>query len=279
MPGHDTKPTQERSKRSRSILLQALIHLRGFPYGLADHDRVDHSRDRRASSPGPRARGPRHRRHTGGAGRPYRSGSTPSRRARRQSPSPRPRKTMPPPRPPRSRTPRPRRRSRASRACDAMRPYPVATVTVTLVDPTRSTPARGSTAASSSRTLTVTISYPVDRDARRSSRSSSSSTGTTSTRRPTDLEQEIAAAGFVVAAPDFPVSSSALAATAERDIVEQATDVSFVITCCSTHPASHRAQRPHRRHEGRRGRSLRRRGHGRRRRLQRRRPTPASAPW
>jgi hypothetical protein len=40
-------------------------------------------------------------------------------------------------------------------------PFPVATTTVTLVDPTRSTPARGSTAASSSRTLTVTISYPV----------------------------------------------------------------------------------------------------------------------
>jgi predicted esterase len=117
----------------------------------------------------------------------------------------------------------------------------VATATVTLVDPTRSTAARGSTPASSSRTLTVTISYPVT---------------DVGTRFPlvvfvhgydvdaatyADLEREIAEQGFVVAAPDFPLSSSAVDGEAERDIVDQAGDVSFVITSLldeSTRPAA-----------------------------------------
>jgi fermentation-respiration switch protein FrsA (DUF1100 family) len=44
-----------------------------------------------------------------------------------------------------------------------------------------------------------------------------------------DLEREVAAAGFVVAAPDFPLSSSAYPGAAVRDFVQQATDVSFVV--------------------------------------------------
>jgi fermentation-respiration switch protein FrsA (DUF1100 family) len=43
------------------------------------------------------------------------------------------------------------------------------------------------------------------------------------------LDTELAAAGFVVAAPDFPRSSRAATASPSRDIVEQATDVSFVL--------------------------------------------------
>ena len=120
-------------------------------------------------------------------------------------------------------------------------PYPVATLTATFVDPSRSTSARGSTPQSSSRTLAVTISYP---------------TTVSQTQFPLvvfvhgydvdaatyqDLEQEIAEEGFVVAAPDFPLSSSALDGIAERDIVDQAGDVSFVITSLldeSTRPSS-----------------------------------------
>jgi len=109
-------------------------------------------------------------------------------------------------------------------------PFPVATVTVTLVDPTRSTPARGSTAASSSRTLTLTISYPVTETATQFPLVVFIHGFDVDAATYLDLEQEIAAAGFVVAAPDFPVSSSALSGSAARDIVEQATDVSFVIT-------------------------------------------------
>jgi hypothetical protein len=44
------------------------------------------------------------------------------------------------------------------------------------------------------------------------------------------MERELAAAGFVVAAADFPLSSSALSGTAVRDVVDQASDVSFLIT-------------------------------------------------
>jgi predicted dienelactone hydrolase len=109
-------------------------------------------------------------------------------------------------------------------------PYPVATLTVTLVDPTRSTPARGSTAASSSRTLTVTISYPVTKSAAQFPLVVFVHGYDVDAATYADLEQEIAQEGFVVAAPDFPLSSSALAGEAERDIVEQAADVSFVIT-------------------------------------------------
>jgi dienelactone hydrolase len=43
------------------------------------------------------------------------------------------------------------------------------------------------------------------------------------------LDTELAAAGFVVAAPDFPRSSRAVTTSPSRDIVEQATDVSFVL--------------------------------------------------
>jgi pimeloyl-ACP methyl ester carboxylesterase len=48
------------------------------------------------------------------------------------------------------------------------------------------------------------------------------------------MEHQLAVAGFVVAAPDFPLSSSALPGAAERDPVEQAADVSFVITTLTT---------------------------------------------
>lgn len=43
------------------------------------------------------------------------------------------------------------------------------------------------------------------------------------------LEIELASAGFIVAAPDFPRSSSAVTSSATRDIVAQAGDVSFVL--------------------------------------------------
>jgi predicted dienelactone hydrolase len=45
-----------------------------------------------------------------------------------------------------------------------------------------------------------------------------------------DLLREIASAGFVIAAPDFPVSGVAVPGPAARDPIEQAADVSFVIS-------------------------------------------------
>jgi predicted dienelactone hydrolase len=102
-------------------------------------------------------------------------------------------------------------------------------VQVTLVDASRPGPARGDTPESPARQLTVTIWYPT-------------ASGTfplvvfahgfdASASTYSALEHDLAAAGFVVAAPDFPVSSSAIPGPpAQTDIVEQAHDVSFVIT-------------------------------------------------
>ncbi len=55
------------------------------------------------------------------------------------------------------------------------------------------------------------------------------------------LAGEIASGGFVVAVPDFPRSSSAVTSAPVRDYVEQASDVSFVVTSLldtSTRPAA-----------------------------------------
>ena len=160
MPGHHTDAAEERSKRSRSILLQGSYAPRGFSLrawqnmtgwitpGIAGS--VAPPSCSRPSSPPPRwPRWPSRR-----------SASTPSRRARRQSPLPRaPRTSRPQGSPPRSRTPRPRlgREHRCLRRCALSRRVGDRHAR----RPDRSTPARGSTAASSSRTLTLTISYPV----------------------------------------------------------------------------------------------------------------------
>jgi len=106
---------------------------------------------------------------------------------------------------------------------------PVGVVQVTLVDASRPGPARGDSPGTPARQLTVTISYPTG-------------SGTfplvvfahgfgVSASTYSALEHDLAAAGFVVAAPDFPLSSSAIPGPpTQSDIVEQAHDVSFVIT-------------------------------------------------
>jgi pimeloyl-ACP methyl ester carboxylesterase len=124
---------------------------------------------------------------------------------------------------------------------DPAPPYPVGVVHVTLVDPTRGVAARGPTPAASERTLPLTIRYPA-------------AMGTAS---PVDIENapprrgpqllvlfahglalqdqtyprflhDLAAAGFVVADPEFPLSSGALPGPARSDPVDQAGDLAFV---------------------------------------------------
>jgi pimeloyl-ACP methyl ester carboxylesterase len=107
---------------------------------------------------------------------------------------------------------------------------PVASTSVTLVDDSRPTPARGDTPAASSRTLAVTITAPDVDDGARYPLIVFVHGYDADAATYAALESDLAARGFVVAAPDFPLSSSALAGAPERDIVEQATDVSFVIT-------------------------------------------------
>ena len=120
-------------------------------------------------------------------------------------------------------------------------PYAVGVTTFTLVDPTRGTPARGSIPASSARTIRVTVYYPVAGTPGPTTSTDKAALETgfplvvmvhgdaVSAATYAVLETDLAASGLVVVAPDFPVSSSALPGPAERDPVEQAADVSFVI--------------------------------------------------
>jgi len=113
-------------------------------------------------------------------------------------------------------------------------PFAVGIRTVTIVDPTRSTPARGPSGAHPARTLTTTVWYPI--------------AGTVPLRRAFPLVvfahgfdvtpdtyrlllADIAADGYVVAAPLFPISGAGLPGPArEDDLPNQPADLSVVIT-------------------------------------------------
>jgi predicted dienelactone hydrolase len=117
-------------------------------------------------------------------------------------------------------------------------PYPVASSTLTFVDPTRTTPARGSVTGFAGRTLRTIIRKPA---------------GVTGPLplvvfasgydgAPEDYEQLLdawAAAGYLVAAPDFPGTGSDLPGTpTESDVPQEALDISFVITQLLEEPAA-----------------------------------------
>jgi alpha-beta hydrolase superfamily lysophospholipase len=122
-------------------------------------------------------------------------------------------------------------------------PYSVGVVHVTMVDPTRAVAARGPTPASPERSLRVTIRYPADGVASVASGESVDADAIPGPRAlvvfahglaltdqtyPRFLH-DLAAAGFVVADPEFPLSSSALPGPATSgDVVEQARDLGFV---------------------------------------------------
>ncbi len=122
-------------------------------------------------------------------------------------------------------------------------PYGVGVSHLVVTDTTRSTPARGDTPASPVRAISVTLDYPtggvpggpVTPDAPVEAgafplvvlaHGYDVSAATYAT-----MEEQLAAAGLVVAAPDFPLTSSALPGPAdESDVSNQAADISFVIT-------------------------------------------------
>jgi predicted dienelactone hydrolase len=117
-------------------------------------------------------------------------------------------------------------------------PYPVAQLQQTFVDPTRSSPARNGHAAASSRTIVTTVYFPAS--------------PTSPTPPPVSqafplvvfahgyaidaaayapLLEDLASGGYVVAAPDFPGTSTAYPGGAIRsDALQQPGDISFVIT-------------------------------------------------
>ena len=121
-------------------------------------------------------------------------------------------------------------------------PYAVGVVRVTLVDTSRAVGARGPTPASPERPLRVTIRYPTEAGAASPAAESADAAAIAGPRAlvvfahgfaltdqtyPRFLH-DLAASGFVVADPEFPLSSSALPGPASDDVVEQARDLGFV---------------------------------------------------
>lgn len=122
-------------------------------------------------------------------------------------------------------------------------PYAVGVLHLTVTDPSRPAPDRDGSTSGGPRTIGVTLRYPTMGPA-----SDPEAAGViadvgsyplvvfspgfdVSADTYARLEHQMAAAGFVVAAPDFPGTSSALSgAPDEDDVANQATDVSFVIS-------------------------------------------------
>ena len=121
-------------------------------------------------------------------------------------------------------------------------PYFVGQLHETFVDPTRSTPARGGAPASGSRTVQTTIYYPTTLAPSPTLPTPRVATGpfplivfahgyAIDAKAYAPLLEDLTSGGFVVAAPDFPGTSTAYPGGAIRsDSLQQPADISFVIT-------------------------------------------------
>src|SRR5262245_33154582 len=121
-------------------------------------------------------------------------------------------------------------------------PFPVATTEMTFVDHARGSPARGSTPAQPSRTLVTTIYYPASGAPTSATPAPPPATGAfplivfahgyaIDAAAYAPLLHDLAVGGYVVAAPDFPGTSTAYPGGANRaDTLQQPADLSFVIT-------------------------------------------------
>ena len=117
-----------------------------------------------------------------------------------------------------------------SAAASGVQSHGVSELTETFVDTSRPTPPNHSFPGAPSRTLVTTILYPSDRNgAPYPMIEFSPGTGTTP-QTYMALLQHWAAAGFVVASPTFPLSSTAAPGGVDvGDVVNQPADASFVI--------------------------------------------------
>jgi dienelactone hydrolase len=121
-------------------------------------------------------------------------------------------------------------------------PYAVGVSRFTLVDPSRPTAALGNDPATPDRTLPVTLRYPATGAAGTETDGAPAVSGQfplvvfahgydISAAAYDDLTRDLAAQGFVVAAPDFPLSStSPPGPVTQADIDNQARDVAFLVT-------------------------------------------------
>jgi alpha-beta hydrolase superfamily lysophospholipase len=120
-------------------------------------------------------------------------------------------------------------------------PFPVAQTSFTFVDPSRPTAARGGAPAHDGRTLVTTVYYPTT-TAPTAENPTPPAAGTfplvvfahgyeIDAAAYATLLRDVAIGGYVVAAPDFPGTSTALSGGAVRpDTLQQPDDLSFVIT-------------------------------------------------
>jgi predicted dienelactone hydrolase len=121
-------------------------------------------------------------------------------------------------------------------------PFPVAQTSLTFVDSTRSSPARGDTPAQSERTLVTTVYYPATAAPGAETPTPPAAAGTfplivfahgfdAQPSMYAPLLEDLARGGYIVAAPDFPGTSAAHAGPANRpDTLQQPADLSFLIT-------------------------------------------------
>jgi alpha-beta hydrolase superfamily lysophospholipase len=121
-------------------------------------------------------------------------------------------------------------------------PFPVAQLSTTFVDPSRSQPARDGTPAQPSRTIKTTIWYPASAAPTPENPTPAAGAGqyplvvfahgyAIDAASYASLLQAIAMGGYVVAAPDFPGTSTVYpGAPVREDSLNQPGDISFVIT-------------------------------------------------
>jgi pimeloyl-ACP methyl ester carboxylesterase len=122
-------------------------------------------------------------------------------------------------------------------------PFPVGVTRVSYTDTSRSTGLPGDSAFSPQRQLDVTIRYPARTDQTDGSESTDAPFGApgplvvfahgfgASADTYVALEHQLAADGFIVAAPDFPLTSTSSGNALDRsDITNEPGDVSFLVT-------------------------------------------------
>ncbi len=120
-------------------------------------------------------------------------------------------------------------------------PWSVAQTTLIYTDPSRSTPARGSEAAHAGRVLRTVIRWPVTRGGVLSPGSHPlvvfAHGYAVSTNTYSALLDDLAAAGMIVAAPEFPGESAALSGPPdEADLVNEPCDLNFVAAALERQP-------------------------------------------
>ena len=121
-------------------------------------------------------------------------------------------------------------------------PFAVAQTSATFVDPARGSPARGDTSAQPNRTIRATIFYPASVPPTAETPTPAPAAGTfplvvfahgyeIDAASYATILRDVAIGGYVVAAPDFPGTSTAYPGGAIReDALQQPADISFVIT-------------------------------------------------